>query len=175
MAQVGQVGTGSGFGASALSAYISKLESTISGDAQRRIVRSAGMAAKDAALDAAETKLGSDRAMSNWKSGRVPLRAGFDEAGWVLSVNHRPGGLWKVADQGRQRSGPIYPRRNGRKAKMATQGKAVLTPYGPRALSSYGPSRGTGVFRLAAARERASAPQAAWKQLSAELRRITRG
>lgn len=175
MAAAGRAGTGSGFGASALSAYISKLESTISGDAQRRIVRAAGLAAKDAAVDAAETKLGSDRAMSNWRRGSVPLKAGFDEAGWTLSVNHRPGGLWKVADQGRQRAGVIAPRRNGRKTRTATKGRAVLTPFGPRALSSYGPSRGTGVFRLAAAKERSAAPAAAWRQLSAELKRITRG
>lgn len=167
--------TGTGFEASAISAYLRKLESTLDDDARRRMMRAAGKAAKDAALAAAETKLGSDRAMSNWRQGRVPLKAGYDEAGWTLKVNHRPVGMWKVADEGRKRSGPITPRLNGRKTRTPTKGRAVMTPQGPRSRSSYGPSRGTGVFRLAAARERAEGTKAAWRQLQDEFRRITRG
>lgn len=173
MAQAGRAGTGSGFSASALSAYVRRLESTIDDDAQRRILRAAGLATKNEALQAAEAKLGGDRAMTNWRRGTVPLKAGFDVAGWELTVNHRPGGLWKIADSGRKSIGVIAPRRNGRKVRTSTAGRAVMTPQGPRALSSYGPSRGTGVFRLAAAKERAAAPAAAFQQLLDEFRRIT--
>jgi hypothetical protein len=167
--------TGSGFEATALSAYVGKLGSLLDADANKRITRAAGFAAKDAGLSAAVDKLGSDRAMSGYKGGRIKLGVGFDTGSWRVDINHRPKGLWVLADAGRKRSGPIYPRRGRRKSIAPVPGRAVLTPFGPRAASSFGPSRGTGVFRLAAARERAAAPKAAFNQLQAELRRITRG
>lgn len=171
----GRAGSGAGFGASAISAYLSKLESTINAEAEGRILRAAGLAAKSAALSAAEDKLGGDRAMSNYKGGSVALNAGFDTKNWQLDINHRPAGLWLLADEGRKRSGAIYPRRNGRKARKATKGRAVLTPFGPRARSSFKPSRGTNVFKTASARERDKASEAAWQALQGEIRRIVRG
>lgn len=167
--------TGTGFSASVLSAYVANLESVLDADANKRITRAAGFAAKDAGLEAAADKLGGDRAMSGYKNGNIKLGVGFDTGPWRVDMNHRPKGLWLLADEGRKRSGGIYPRRGRRKGSTPTPGRAVLTPFGPRAASSFGPSRGTGVFKLAAAREREAAPKAAWRQLQAEFRRITRG
>jgi hypothetical protein len=171
----GQSGSGVGFEASAISAYLRKLESTLDDDARRRIMRAAGGDAKKGGLSAAEDTLGSDRAMRNFKGGRVPLRLGYDEAGWQLSMNHRPSGVWFLAERGRRNSGPIYPRANGRKARRPTAGRVVVTPQGPRASSSYGPSRGLRTFTIAAARERKGGTDGAWRALQAELRRITKG
>jgi hypothetical protein len=169
--------TGTGFSASVLSAYVANLESVLDADANRRITRAAGFAAKDAGLEAAADKLGGDRAMSGYKNGNIKLGIGYDTASWRVDLFHRPKGLWLLADQGRKRSGWIYPRpaRGRGKTVAPTPGRAVLTPFGPRAASSFGPSRGTGVFKLAAARERDAAPKAAWRQLQTEFRRITRG
>lgn len=175
MAAGGRPGTGTGFEASAISAYLSKLESTLGDDARKRIMRAAGKAAKEGALSAASDTLGPDRAMSNFRNGRVALGAGYDEAGWELTVNHRPRGLWMLAERGRKSSGPIYPRRNGRKARVLTKGRAVMTPQGPRASSTYGSSRGLRTFSMAAGRERTEGTKAAWQQLQSEFRRITRG
>lgn len=168
-------GVGTGFSASALSAYLTKLESTLDADANRRITRAAGFAAKQAALSAVEAKLGADRAMSNYKGGRIKLGVGFDQASWRVDLNHRPKGMWLLADEGRKRSGGIYPRNGRRRNYTPVAGRAVLTPFGPRASSRFGPSRGTGVFKMAAAREREAAPKAAWEQLQAEFRRVVRG
>ena len=168
-------GTGTGFEATAISAYLRKLESTLGEDARRRIMRAAGGEAKKGGLSAAEDTLGADRAMSNFKRGRVPLRLGYDEASWQLSMNHRPVGVWFLAERGRKASGAIYPRVNGRKSRIASNGRAVVTPQGPKASSSYGPSRGLRTFTIAAARERKGGTDGAWRALQAEFRRITRG
>lgn len=164
-----------GVGVDVLTAYVRKLDSLLDADANRRIVRHAGLAAKKAGLSVLEAKLGSDRAMSNFRNGNTKLGLGFDQNGWELHLNHRPRGLWLLADSGRKRSGGIYPRSGRRRNHTPVPGRAVLTPFGPRAGSSFGPSRGTGVFKMAAAREREAAPKAAWEQLQAELRRVVRG
>lgn len=167
--------TGSGFAAGAMSAYVGRIGATIEGPAQQRVVRQAGFAAKRAGLDAVETKLGSDRAMSGYKGGRIKLGVGFDQTGWRLDVNHRPMGLWILADGGRKRTGPIYPRVGRRKATRTTPFRAVSTPYGPRASARFTtPSRGTKVFAMASAREREAAPKAAWGQLQQEIRQAVR-
>ena len=166
-----------GLQSAALSTYVGKLESTLNDEARRRLTMAAGLAARKAAVSAVEDKLGADRAMSNFKSGRVKLGAGFDVDGWTISVNHRPKGVWMLADAGRKRSGFAYPRSGssrGRKAKTTTPGRAVITPYGPRASSRWGPSRGTKVFAMASARERDAAPKAAWRVIQGELARIVR-
>jgi len=162
-----------------LEEYALKLAALVDADSLKRIGMAGGMAAKDAALTAIVETLGPDRAMSNFRSGRVKLTAGFDvlPSGTQLRVNHRPGGLWSLADEGRHSSGAIYPR-NGenrnRKARALKRGdalsrRAVMTPRGPRALSHFGPSRGSATFRKAAARERAAVPKAAHEALQAEL------
>lgn len=160
-----------------LSAYATRLYSLVDDDAMRRISRRAGFAGKDAALDAARQKLGEDRAMRNFKSGKVRLGAGFDQGvrSTEVVITHRPAGVWSLADKGRNASGSIYPRNGRRKGSKTQPGRAVMTPEGPRAKSSFGPSRGTGVFRKAAAMERDRIPEAAFKQLQVEIGKVVRG
>lgn len=157
-----------------LSAYAGRLYSLVDDDAMRRIGKKAGLAGKDAAFDAARDRLGLDRAMSNFKSGRVRLGARYEQGPVATQVviDHRPGGLWILAESGRKREGTIYPRNGRRKGTGTRPGRSVNTPFGPRASSSFGRSRGTGLLRKAAALERAAIPEAAFKQLQAEIRAV---
>jgi hypothetical protein len=163
-----------------LSSYAQRLYQLVDDDAMRRIGRAAGFAGKDAGLDAARETLGPDRAMSNFKGGRVPLSVGFDQGAKATEVvlKHGPKGLWILADEGRQRDGRIYPRKvSGKTGKAyrgysASAGRAVMTPQGPRSASSYGPSRGLGTLSKAAGRERTAVPKAAFKALQIEMARV---
>jgi hypothetical protein len=92
---------------------------------------SAGMFAKEVALDNVRRDLGSDMKMSGKP---VRLGAGFDLGNPVV-LHLRPAGLWFLVEDGRKRRGTIRPKRRGGK-------KAVRTPQGLRATSSYGRSRG---------------------------------
>jgi hypothetical protein len=155
--------------AAELGKFERKLYDTVSGDALRRIQHAGGKAAKDAGLDAASDKLGADRAMSNFRGGRVRLGVGYDLTGTAsVDVNFRPAGLWKLADEGRRKTVTVRPKRRGGK-------KAVLTPFGPRASARVGPSRGLGVLRTSIARAQVETPRAAFKQLQSELGRQFRG
>ena len=98
--------------------------------ALQRISAKAGKEAKEAIEKAASGDLGGDRKMSNLRRGGR-LTAKVSE-GQTTSVDLTPSGQWGLAQSGRRSSGKIRPR-----------GRAVLTPRGPRAWSSYGPSRGT--------------------------------
>ena len=160
-----------------MSAYATRLYSLVDDNAMRRISRKAGFAGKDAAFEAAREKLGADRAMSNFKSGRIRLNAGFDQGvkPTQVVIKHGPNGLWILADGGRKREGTIYPRNGRRKGKVTMPGRAMRTPDGPRASSSFRPSRGTGVFRRAAALERDRVPEAAFRQLQIEIGSVIRG
>lgn len=163
-----------------LSAYSARLYGLVGPESMRRISRQAGFAGKDAALSALDDKLGTDRAMSNFKSGKVRLTAGFDQGvkPTEVIIGHRPKGLWSLADKGRSASGSIYPKRGpSRRFKGNTiqPGRAVMTPQGPRSRSSFRPSRGTGVFRIAAARERDRIPAAAFRQLQKEIGATVKG
>lgn len=90
-----------------------------------------GLSAKNATLEVLTRHVGSDHRMSNKP---VKLSAGYDTGNPVV-LHLRPAGLWFLLDDGRKRRGTIRTRRrNGT--------RAVLTPHGPRASSSYGPSRG---------------------------------
>lgn len=161
---------------SSVEAYARRIYNILDGPAMARVERAAGFAGKDAALEAAAQTLGPDRAMSNFKSGQVKLTAGFDIRPGTSEVviGHGPKGLWLLADRGRDGSGAIYPRRNGRKARSTTAGRAVMTPYGPRASSSYSSSRGVGSLRRAAAKERVAIPKAAFRQIQSEIGRALR-
>jgi hypothetical protein len=135
------------------------------------------MAAKDAGNQAVVRKLGADRAMRNFRTKKpIPLGLGFDVAsdGKSVSMNHRPSGLWVLADRGRYNSGPIYPRVNDRRGRKAVYRRALKTPGGFSSVLHYGPSRGTGVFQLAAARERDEAPKAAAQELFGLIGRSVR-
>jgi hypothetical protein len=157
-----------------LDVYVRRLYGMVDDAAMRRIGRAAGFAGKDAGMDAARESLGQDRAMSNFKKGKVPLNVGFDQGAKASEVvlRHGPPGLWMLADKGRQASGPMYPRTGSRKARKGTPGRAVMTPQGPRASSSYGPSRGLGTLRKAAGKERTAVPKAAFKALQIEMARV---
>ena len=146
---------------------------------QKAIANAAGMAAKDGAFIAARTTLGGDMSMSNFKSGKVELKINDDmgtKPGTVV-LKHGPSGLWMLADKGRVRSGKVYPRKVARssgrayaKGTEAVGGRAVMTPMGPRSTSSFGPSRGLGTFKRAAAAERALAPPAGFNELQRQIR-----
>jgi hypothetical protein len=157
-----------------LDAYVRRLYRIVDADAMRRIGKVAGFAGKDAGMDAARETLGQDRAMSNFKGGKVALSVGFDQGAKASEVvlKHGPRGLWVLADEGRSASGKQYPRTGRRKASKVTPGRAVMTPQGPRASSSYGPSRGLGTLRKAAGRERTAVPKAAFKALQIEMARV---
>jgi len=105
------------------------------------------------------------------------LSVGFDQGAKATEVvlKHGPKGLWVLADEGRSGSGRIYPRTpGGRKARKGTPGRAVMTPQGPRASSSYSSSRGLGTLRKAAGRERVAVPKAAFQALQREMSKIGR-
>lgn len=160
--------------ATTLADFGRRLSSVVDGSASARIAAKAGMAAKEAAIDAASRDLGGDRAFSGFRR-RVPLGAGFDDAGeGQVVVNFRPAGLWRLAESGRQRSGKIYPRAGARKGGRVVKGRALRTPRGFRASSSYSRSRGLGTVDDAVAEARREVPKAAAKQLSAEIRKVVR-
>lgn len=92
-----------------------------------------GQFGKETALDEVQRALGNDRQFSGLRR-KVALGAGYD-TGTPVVLNLRPAGLWFLAEDGRKRRKRIFPRkRDGR--------QAVLTPRGPRAYSTSGPSRG---------------------------------
>lgn len=134
-----------------------------------RMMTKAGAAGKKAALDAASKDLGADRRMSNFRNGRGPaLGAGYDIIGTQVVVNLRPAGMWKLADSGRRSSGTIRPRPRGGK-------RAVLTPWGPKASSSYGPSRGLGTWDDTVRDAGDEVPKAFGKQFRVEVAKAMRG
>jgi hypothetical protein len=131
----------------------------------RAMARKAGDAAKKSALKAAERDLGGDRSFSGMRR-KSKLNAGYDDAGaGLVQLNFRPAGLWVLAQAGRRSSGTIRPKRK----------RAVLTPQGPRASSSYGPSRGLNTFDDAVEDARRTAPKAAAEQFRAEIAKVVRG
>lgn len=98
-----------------------------------------GQFAKTTALEQVAKDLGSDLAFSGWKS-KVRLGAGYD-LGTPVVLNLRPAGMWFLAEDGRKRRQRITPKRR-RAAKNPPHPKAVRTPFGWRAYSNSGPSRG---------------------------------
>lgn len=151
-----------------------RLYGVLGDQSRHRISTATGQAAKTAALDAAAHDLGGDRAMRNFRDGTVSLRAGYTIRPGTVAVELRPGGVWVLADRGRRRAGRIYPRRDGRKATGPVPGRALLTPVGFRASSSYGPSRGKGTIGRAAAKIGDTVPSATLRQLTDELSKALR-
>lgn len=162
-----------------------KLDRLVSGESLRRVQTAAGMAAKDAANEVAGDALGSDRAMSNFRGGSVPLRSGFDIDANLIRLNLRPGGMWRLAEAGRRSSGRIFPMdrvqyttRSGNvrsrrvRAAGGASGRALRTPFGPRAASSYGPSAGLKVITRTAGRAADRAPRAAFRALQREIGKV---
>jgi hypothetical protein len=155
------------------------LERTLTAAELRPVAGAAGQAAKAVATRTLVEVLGGDMAMSNLTArGGVPRRlgVGYDVAadGQAVTVNHRPAGLWVLADDGRKRAGVIFPRSaTGRRGKAARRGAALAVPGAdrPRSSSRYTASRGTGVLRKAIAREYDAAPEAAADAYTVALRR----
>lgn len=140
----------------------------------RRIVDKGGMAGKEAALDAAASDLGGDRSFSGLRR-KAPLGAGYDAIGGTsVQINFRPSGLWMLAEAGRRQSGAIYPRTGARKGKGTVYRRAVMTPQGPRARSSYRPSRGLGTYTDAVRDARVKVPKAAFRQFQVEVGKLVR-
>ena len=131
---------------------------------------SMGAAAKDTALKAAASDLGSDRAMSGFRKRKAELRAGYDVSP-ITVLNLYPKGLWVLADKGRKDTGRIYPRgkQSGRRVKNAR--KAILTPWGPRAWVEGSQSRGLRTIRTVESRLEDDVSKAAAKAMSATIER----
>jgi hypothetical protein len=159
---------------------VDQLTDIVSGAPMSRVAEKAGQAGKKAALDAATKSLGGDRRFRNFK-GKPPLNAGYDQAGATsVLINFRPSGLWNLAQSGRQGSGRIYPRGvtakgNSRKGRGHQTHRAVMTPNGPRAHSSYGHSRGLGTFDDALNMAQIKVPEAASDQFDVEIGRALGG
>jgi hypothetical protein len=159
---------------------VDQITDIVSGEPMSRVAAKAGQAGKKAALDAAARDLGGDRRFRNFK-GKPPLNAGYDQSGPTsVLINFRPAGLWNLAQSGRHGSGPIYPRGvtakgRGRKGVGHQAHRAVKTPNGPRAHSSYGHSRGLGTFDDALSMAQIKVPEAASDQFDVEIGRALRG
>lgn len=147
--------------------FANRVAKLADGDVAKAMARKAGEAAKKSALKAASDDLGGDRAFSGMRR-KARLNAGYDDAGeGLVQINFRPAGLWMLAQQGRRSSGQIRPRGRGR--------RALRTPLGPRAASSYGPSRGLNTFDDAVNDAQRTAPKAAAEQFRAEIAKVVRG
>lgn len=120
-----------------LSAWAAKVSKAAAPAQQRKMLFAAGKAMK-ATANGAANPLRNGRGV--W--GRKPT-AGFDLTGAAqVTVNHRPPGVWALMSAGRQGSGPIFPRTGSRVNRAGVvPGRAVMTPEGPRARSSFRPSR----------------------------------
>lgn len=158
-----------------LSDFGRRLSNVTDSAAVRRILNKAGMAGKATALEAASESLGGDRMFSGMRR-KAPLKAGYDLVGSdTVKIGFRPAGLWVLADQGRKRSGRIYPRAGSRKGQGPVTGRAVSTPDGPRASSQYRPSRGLGTFDDAVTKARRKVPRAAANQFRSEVAKVVKG
>jgi hypothetical protein len=154
---------------SELSDFGRRVEKIVGKPALDRMMHKAGAAGKKSALEAAADKLGGDRKFSGFRGGRGPaLGAGYDIGGSDVTVNFRPGGMWKLAQTGRRSSGAIVPKKRGGR-------KAVLTPMGPRSSSSFGPSRGLKALDTAFDKAEDDVPKAFAKQFRAEVGRAMKG
>jgi len=119
----------------------------VEGAALRRVQAYVGGRSKGLALGHAAKDLGGDRAMHNYKGGKLRLGAGWDAVPGGVAVNFRPAGVWKLVDQGRKRSGVIVPKRRRRRGARPGARRAIRMPDGGYvAFSHYGPSRGLGTF-----------------------------
>jgi len=146
-----------------------RLGRILDSDAQKRIVTAAGIAAKKVSLDAATTSLGGDRAMRNFKKGRVRLGVGFDVVSdHEVQMNYRPDGAWILADQGRHRTKKVTPKRR--------QAKAFQVPPAAGFRRSFisGRSRGLNTFQNAARDSGRVAPEAASDAVDTEIRKALR-
>lgn len=157
-----------------LADFANRVGRILDGSVTESILNKAGAAAKDAALEAAGDALGGDRSFSGMRK-KSKLGAGYDSASATqVQLNLRPAGLWVLAEDGRKASGRIYPRGGARKGSGVKYGRAVMTPMGPRARSSYSASRGNNAITNAYRKAAEDAPKAAAKQFSVEVGKLVR-
>lgn len=147
----------------AVARWVDKVEHALDGSARKRALTAAGNAGKKSALEAATQSLGADRRMRNMRTKAV-LSVGYDSVG-DSSVELKFRGPWRLAEEGRKASGQIRPRRRGGR-------RAVLTPLGPRARSSYKRSRGLHTYSNATRKASVSVPKAYHDQMLDEIRRV---
>jgi hypothetical protein len=143
--------------ANELAAFGAKLSRLTDAAAVSALCRAAGKAGQEAVEKAATDSLGGDRAFSNMRR-RSQLSVDVDVDASSVTLDFVPGGLWRLAEQGRRGSGTIRARR----------GEAVRTPLGPRARSSWGQSRGLRTADRAMRAAQRKMPEAA----AAEYRRV---
>lgn len=117
------------------------------GEIGEALQHAVGGAAKAGALEAAAKDLGADRRFSGIPSRAAALNAGYDTVSDGVVLHLRPEGLWKLADQGRRRSGDIRPKRSRRGGNRKPRGRAAVGS-GSRfvAVGRYRPSRGLGTI-----------------------------
>jgi hypothetical protein len=156
----------------AVTDWINKVEKVTDPAVTKRCLSKAGQAGKKSALGAASDALGGDRKFSGWP-GKPALSAGYDEAGdSSVDINFRPAGMWRLAEEGRKASGTIYPKSGRRKGGGAVYGRALRTPDGPRAASSFSRSRGTKAYTAAVKDASKTVPEAYHDQFVDEIRRV---
>lgn len=160
--------------ADSLLAFAAKMERLTDPATIRRVTTAGARAGKEAGQSAAAADLGADRRFSGMRR-KASLNVGYEVAATEARLSFRPAGLWMLAESGRRNSGRIYPRRGGRKGDAAVGRRAVRTPQGPRARSSYGRSRGLGTFKDAVKLAERRVPKAAHGQLVVEIGRTMRG
>ena len=129
-----------------------------------------GMAAKKAALKAAERDVGSDRVMSGFRRKGAKLNARYDIAGSsAVNLELYPKGLWTLANDGRRRmpaGGRVAP-----KVKRGGKGsKALNTPWGPRSSVKASRSKGLGTLADAETDALREAYKAADRQVDVAIR-----
>jgi len=150
-----------------LSNDVARLQKELSSDAMMTRV---GLAAKKAALEAAERDVGSDRVMSGFRRRNARLNARYDVTGnSAINLELYPKGLWMLANDGRRRMPPggrVYPRKRG--------SKALNTPWGPRASVSASRSKGLGTLADAERIALDEAYKAADRQVEVAIRTVFR-
>ena len=155
-----------------------------------KVTAAAGQGAIKSARPAASGALGGDMRLSGFPKAKLsikltPVRRGgrtisleLDSTGPVT-----PQGIWGLANTGRKKSGPIYPRRQkgtvqksfGKgKSKGPIPNRAVKLPDGQlRRYSNYGPQRKRPMAKdKAEAAARFAGPVAARRQFLKETRKV---
>lgn len=152
--------------ADSFAAFARKMEEVERGFTSPRVVRAAGMAAKKAGLEVAQDVAGSDRRLSGWGKRGITLAVGFDQTGDTeVTLNLRPGGPWKVLEQGRRGGKLITP-------KKRSGAKALNTPFGPRRSVRLGATAGKGAITKAYEAGADKAHRAAAAEVQAILREV---
>jgi hypothetical protein len=155
---------------SSLQEAVGKVEKSVDHSVLSAMARAGGLAAKKSALKAASDSLGGDRRMSGFKRGGA-LSAGFDYSGGTsVTVNYRPAGKWKLAEEGRKGTKRVTAGRGRRKG--AGKARAFSTPDGPRAAFTSKPSRGLKTLTKAQDDAKQEAPKAAFKEFQSQLGRV---